>query len=571
MEEEEALEPGGNAGGKEELADMSINMKIRPEAPSPADEGKGGLTDIGLGIRYEEDGVYVELSPALCREGVPCQELVRHELSRKGVEGSQTDLLEESIRKYRGAFKIAEPQTEKDRDSGSFVFLGKDKMTAYLLLLPPAGTGRDRDVEEIQREIQETWGIRHGLDHQAVAGCVLDRCYYQKTPIAQGTSPRQGRDGQILLHFKQEHSGAPVLLPDGTVDYKNLDTFAKAAPGDVLATKIPPEEGEPGYTVIGETLPGKRGKEVPLPKGVNVQLSEDGESLVASIGGRVDYSGGTIRVSDVLQIFGDADMGVGNINFHGDVVIHGDVIANLSIRAEGDIEIHGSVSAAILEARGNIVVRNGVVGTDRGSIKAGGNVTARFIERATVDAGGSVQSDYIVNCNVDAGESVVVRGRKGKIIGGVIRAGKEVIAQTIGSSFNDQTVIEVGIRPEKRSLLEELEEERRQVQQQLSRIEYVTRLNPVGKNEPKERTEKRRKLLEGRESLLARVSELSENIEKFQRQIAQLEQGKVHVIKEAYKGVRIDINSCSYILNTFCEYTTFKCSRGEVALGPLEI
>ncbi len=72
---------------------------------------------------------------------------------------------------------------------------------------------------------------------------------------------------------------------------------------------------------------------------------------------------------------------MGNINFPGDVEIKGNVISNLTVTATGNIEILGAVEAASIIAGKNIVLKTGIQGMDKGVLQAGGNITARFIER----------------------------------------------------------------------------------------------------------------------------------------------------------------------------------------------
>ena len=43
--------------------------------------------------------------------------------------------------------------------------------------------------------------------------------------------------------------------------------------------------------MLDQEIPAKSGKPVPLPKGRNTEISEDGDALVASIGGHVEFTG----------------------------------------------------------------------------------------------------------------------------------------------------------------------------------------------------------------------------------------------------------------------------------------
>ena len=65
-------------------------------------------------------------------------------------------------------------------------------------------------------------------------------------------------------------------------------------------------------------------------------------------------------------------------------------------------------------------------------LKAKSNIICRFIENATVVSGGYVDAEAILHSKVDAYGEVIVKGKKGFITGGVVRAGNLIEAQTIG-------------------------------------------------------------------------------------------------------------------------------------------
>ncbi len=85
------------------------------------------------------------------------------------------------------------------------------------------------------------------------------------------------------------------------------------------------------------------------------------------------------------------------------------------------IEVHGYVEGAELIAGKDIVLRNGMQGMSQGRLEAGGNILARFIERATVSAKGDVMADYIVQCLVTACGSVILKAN-GASCSGVVSA-----------------------------------------------------------------------------------------------------------------------------------------------------
>ena len=72
-------------------------------------------------------------------------------------------------------------------------------------------------------------------------------------------------------------------------------------------------------------------------------MSEDGNTYYAAIDGKVEYCNYDLRIVNVLDISGDVDLNIGNIDFNGDVNITGNVITGVTIRAMGSIYIGGYV------------------------------------------------------------------------------------------------------------------------------------------------------------------------------------------------------------------------------------
>lgn len=522
-------------------------------------------------VDYAEDGVIIEIS---CETGsgaplVP--ELVVYDLNHRGITGLNISDILLRLKRRENLFKLAEPQPENTYDSDVAVQVGRDEMSAAMMIFPPSPEGNLKSPEEIMEILKQRWGVTHGLDETAIRDAVDGQQYFKLIAVAKGLESVRGKDGSLTFLFKTEHSYAPHILNDGSADYKNLDIFESVKEDDVVVVSIPPEDGTDGYTVKGKVLPAQKGVAAKLPKGKNVKVSDDGLSLIAAKSGRVDYIGGRVEISDVYNIRGDVDLHVGNIDFTGDLMITGAIIAGLTVKATGNIEVQGTVDASTLIAGKDIILKNGMQGTNKGLLQAGGNVVARFLERCTVEAKGSVFSDYIAHSTVSANESIIMKGKHGKIIGGISRAGKQVVARTLGSLSSDPTVIEVGVSPEFRTKLTELETERNTTKIQLDKLESVARVLPSSASETPERAAMRQKFLDAREQYAQRYSEVIAEIEKLKEILSAKSNGKVHVFATVYPDVKIVIDSCPYPIKSTVEFVTFRYKEGEVVFSSCEI
>jgi len=527
--------------------------------------------DARYAVNYEEEGVTVNITYEAGSGAPIVPELLAFDLNHRGIAGLNLGDILLRIKRRETFFKIAEAQAEKAFDSDVAVQVSRDEMSATMVLFPPSAEGKIRSAEEVLDTIRQRWGVVSGLNETAVRDAVDGQLYHQTIAAANGQPPVKGKDGSLTFLFKTEHSYAPHILSDGSADYKNLDIFEGVHENDVVVVAVPPEDGSDGFTVKGKPLPAQKGIAAKLPKGKNVKASDDGMSLIAAKSGRIDFVNGRVDISDVFNIPGDIDLHVGNIDFVGDLIVTGTIISGLIVKATGNIEVHGTVDASTLIAGKDIILKSGMQGTGKGQLRAGGNIVARFLERCNAEAKGSVYSDYIAHCTVTANESVVMKGKHGKIIGGVTRAGKQVIARTLGSISGDPTLIEVGVSPEHRTKLTELEAERNNVKLQLDKLENVARVLPDSATETPERAAVRQRFLEAKEQFADRYAEIINEIESIKEILAEKSNGKVHVFATVYPDVKIVIDSVPYPIKSSVEFVTFRYREGEVVFSACEI
>lgn len=246
-----------------------------------------------------------------------------------------------------------------------------------------------------------------------------------------------------------------VLEPDipvdelGNADYSTLNLVQDIQKGEVICEIVPPTRGTPGNTVTGRPIPAECGKPAEVPQGRNTVLSEDGRNLVATRAGHVEFSGRVFQVKPVLEIPDQITTAMGDLNFLGDIHIHGDVCSGVSIRALGSIQVDGVIEGCTVEAGEHIIVSSGVQGQERAVLRAHKSVFAKYLEHCCVYARESVQADCIINCDIYSNGSVRARTGRGIILGGTIRAATQVSAKIIGSKAERLTMVALGGPPVK--------------------------------------------------------------------------------------------------------------------------
>lgn len=291
----------------------------------------------------------------------------------------------------------------------------------------------EEGAEKIVGALQQA-GVTRGIDPESIDALLQAWDPDAAVLVAQGLPPVDGADSVISRKFSAEGS-APELREDGTVDFFASQLTTPVVKDEPVAIKEPATDGMEGYTVRGEVLPAQHGKDLDLRRlvGQGVALSGDGLQLVATAEGTPSFAGGKYSVLPTLRIDQDVSFGTGNIDFPGNVLIAGDVQDGFSVRADGDITVKGVVQGASLEASGQIVLLAGMFGRERGTLKAAGDVRAQFLHECTVTSDADVLvGGELVRATVTARGSVHVTGA-GKIMGGTISAGREVMANAVGS------------------------------------------------------------------------------------------------------------------------------------------
>ena len=203
-------------------------------------------------------------------------------------------------------------------------------------------------------------------------------------------------------------------------------------------------------TVVGDVIKAVGGKDIPFPTAAGLDVSENGLLLTAAISGRLLRKDNKLSVLPELEVRGDVDFSVGNIDFTGSVRILGAVRDGFHVLAEHDIEVRGMVEGSEVESSANIVVTGGILGMGKGRVIAAGSVTADFAEQAYIRSGEEIKiKNSVLHSDLGAQQAIMVTGgRRSQIIGGKVQAGVAVLCNALGSEIGTKTEVSVGLSPE---------------------------------------------------------------------------------------------------------------------------
>ncbi len=442
-------------------------------------------------------------------------------------------------------------------------------MEAYLML-PEPPEGEEYTAAMLMDALEEK-GVSEGIDHRKIQEMVSQKLYNTEFKIAAGVAPTDGVDGYYDYNFDTNFDSKPKVLPDGSVDYWSVHSIESVVADQVIAIYHPAVEGTDGVTVKGKVLQAKRAREQMPIKGKGFARLDDNLTYKALMDGKIEMQNGRIVILPIHELHGNAELGSGNIDFRGDVVIHGNVENGVSIKATGSITVDGVVEACVLEAGTDIILRSGMLGGNKASVKAKGNITAKFFEFTKISCEGNLQADVLMDSDVLCQGEVVMNGPRGSIIGGTIHAIRGVTVSTLGNDAEKRTDINVGAGVEVYSRVRVLEKKIETTQIELEKIEeglaqfdlLQAERGVSYANDPR-----RMALLRVKIRDTATCASDKEELRKL-RNLAEGSRGAcVSVIREVYPGVIINIDEMKFTLKNMATGIEFYKQPDKIATRP---
>lgn len=424
----------------------------------------------------------------------------------------------------------------------AFVQTNNSEMEAYLQVPTPKNEG-DYTIGYLQTLLEQN-GIRYGIIESALKRIIDGQIYNQPILVASGKPAVDGVDGYYEYKFKNQKDSKPQMKEDGSVDYWSVNSIQCVSAGDVIALYHPPVQGADGTTVRGVTVLAKRGKDQAMLKGKGFLRSEDGLTYTAEIDGKIEMQGDRIMVLSIHEIGGDADISTGNIDFRGDVVIHGNVESGIIINATGSITIDGTVEACTLKAGKDIILRRGMLGGNKAAVKTKGNIYAKFFENTMIEADGNIQADVLMNCEVDCKGKITLSGRRASIIGGEVHAIEGIEVFSLGNDAETKTYIYAGADPDMHTRMAMLEKQIANVKEELAKVEKGIEQFKILEREKQvsyASDPRRMALLRIRIRDNATLAESETEFRRLEELLGRSVGASVRVLDKVHPGVRINI------------------------------
>jgi len=508
---------------------------------------------------------------------------IMEDLRKAGLKQFESDAVRQAVtNSFHGTpIKICPPASipvnfKLVRDCNVRIIIDKGKMSASVICDSPFNGGEEMSVGKIQMALSNN-GIKVSPDYDAINKMVNSKKYDEAVVVASGKQPVAGEDGYIKWNFETESKKIEIEIDDkGNVDYHKILKINTVNAGEIIGEKIDPVPGVDGFNVFNEPIKAKVPKDAKMVKGKNADITADGYFFQAIISGQLIIKNGVPTIVPLFEVKGDVDYSTGNIEFNGSVVVHGTVLDGFIVKSEGNIEIKKTVNAAILEAKGNVILAGGFIGKDSGSIKAGGKIGAKFIQGGVIYSEDEViVENNIVHSNVTSGKQVVVKGKKAAIVGGKIFASEYVEAQTIGAPAGTRTQIDVGVDILKEQEIQRIDAEIVQTVDYIKKIVIsIDTLNNLKYKNPQKFSDAQEQILQKsiatKETLAVRQTELEEQKTTLCNEIVGSQKGKVVALNSFFPGVFITIRKhFKYDIKDSVKCSAIGISDGDIRILPI--
>ena len=510
----------------------------------------------GIINRMKASGSFSEESNAVKAEEV--EELIKVNKSVRRNNANNTNKESEKSKKT-----IADSFRKKE-----FVISVEEngnKAYAYIPWIPGNAVTKEDIYQDLERR-----AIVYGIKQEAIADLIDRKRLNERVLIAEGIPAKKGKDGWFEWFVRLDLPRIPAPLPDGGVDYVNIEAFEMVDEGEKIAFYHRAQEGSDGKNIYGETIHAENGIEKKPLRGIGFTIEPDGATYTSKMNGKFEFTGGRIIISNMLIVREDVSSVTGKLEVDGSVYVVGSIHSGGYIKATGDIIIEHNVEAGKLIAGGNVMIKKGSCSKNDCFIEAGGEVSGSFFEAANINAGGNVKANYIMNSTINTMGRVIVSGSKGVLLGGKISAVKGVDTYNLGNRLHLKTTLDIGRNELYEKAQTDYVERREQLLSDLEALERewnkITLMYSTGKEVPEEM---QRKIYAAIEVQKQKLAELDGEASKLVNLTEQTAKEPVSVRGRAYEGSTVIINGIKYMLTAEVRRVIFKLRNKQVVMVAL--
>jgi len=276
-----------------------IEQKLSSHVPGINIEEKKNA-DASFKIKVTKRGIWFIHTPPRGNGKPVDSAIVNNKLYSMRISNGDVNAIEKELKKTSGKpVKIGNWTANMEYDGSMNVEVTEDEMKTFVHFTPPRFSGRHMEFDEVVESLKNAGAVA-GVREEGISEYLDNTDYNQPLLAAEGQKARNGKDAYIDYKVRIDKTSVKFEEDEsGKVDFRNLELLENVVVGQILAVKVPAEEGIPGRTVTNRILPAKSGKDINMSYGKGTILSEDGTELTAEINGQVVFKMGKVSVEPV--------------------------------------------------------------------------------------------------------------------------------------------------------------------------------------------------------------------------------------------------------------------------------
>ena len=439
------------------------------------------------------------------------------------------------------------------------VRVSEDGMLGYINVVHP-GKPRVLSLDLLHEQLKAN-GVIKGYIEENLERIIDSKVYDQDVLAARGKLPESGKDGYITVLVNRGEDPEDYIDARGRVDFKMMRLKNVVQKGEVIAERAPAVLGIDGYLVHGKELHARAVNEAEFRLNPDVGLAPDNQLKLLALKDGVFFPDFTIR--DINIIEGNISYATGNVRYEKSLIIRGDVKSGFSVECGENVDIYRCVEDATVTAGGDVIVKEGFLGTGKGVIK-GKNVTVGHIKQQKVEAiENIVVGGEVMHSELLAGGIIKVMGIKGIVIGGTLVAEKGIEVANAGNTQNIKTLLCAGYNNEIIALDRKLEELEKYLDKVTRSVKIFRAVGPLERLSLKTRGVLQR-LMKTREALKEETTLLGSQRENEITAIVEREKPIIKVTGTVFPGATIQIGNLKIYVTKEIRNKLFICHKGRI-------
>lgn len=292
-----------------------------------------------------------------------------------------------------------------------------------------------------------------------------------KVVLAERVKPKKGKTGYfnyLITDINKKVSKSE----DGKADFYEVGLIRNIEKGEKIVEIVPPTEGQEGYDIFGVSVQGILGDSANPKKimGKGVVLTPDNRYLIAKINGVYKRNPiGVVFVDDQLEIKGDQDFGVGNIETTSSIYIKGDIKPGFKCSSNSAIKVDGAIEDAYVKSGDSIISKKGLLAGNEPVVAKESIRTKYIVDRKNITCKDLVVEGMISNSEIECMGELKAK----KLSGGVAKVKDRVEVDDLGNESFDPTIVEVGLNQKVLARLDRCKADEVQLK---SRVEEINKM-----------------------------------------------------------------------------------------------